>query len=148
MYHPFCFKLGFAQLVVISNDTLGQTGGSVLLVCTGYSKPHNSSTIMWLKDNQELTNSTTVNITLEDTEQGGRQFRSSYLRLCELQRSSSGNYTCTVSSEDKSTNSTVNLYVQGRYSMQKFMINIYQLTSDVLEHKWRASLKTILFLYE
>ncbi len=25
---------------------------------------------------------------------------------------------------------------------------IYILTSDVLEHKWRASLKTILFLYE
>ncbi len=24
----------------------------------------------------------------------------------------------------------------------------YQLTSGVLEHKWRASLKTILFLYE
>ncbi len=24
----------------------------------------------------------------------------------------------------------------------------HKLTSDVLEHKWRASLKTILFLYE
>ncbi len=28
------------------------------------------------------------------------------------------------------------------------LVPIYEDTSDVLEHKWRASLKTILFLYE
>ncbi len=31
--------------------------------------------------------------------------------------------------------------------MHYYILHIYN-TSDVLEHKWRASLKTILFLYE
>ncbi len=37
-------------------------------------------------------------------------------------------------------------YGGSKYKMTYIRPNIY--TSDVLEHKWRASLKTILFLYE
>ncbi len=36
----------------------------------------------------------------------------------------------------------------GRSIRQPLALFASQITSDVLEHKWRASLKTILFLYE
>ena len=110
--------------MVLSNDTMAQSGGSALLICTGFSRPHNSSNITWMKDNQELSNSSTVYIWEEDNTEGGRLFLTSFLALCELQHADSGEYTCIVSNGEQSDNSTTNLYVPGQFLFHSFIHRI------------------------
>jgi len=102
-------------VVLLSNDTQGETGGSVLMACSGYSEPHDSSTISWMKGDQEVANTSTVTITEETTVQNGRRLRTSYLSICSLQFSDSGGYTCVVSSEDQVRNATTTLSIPGEF---------------------------------
>ena len=107
-------------MVVLSNNTQGETGGSALLVCTGHSLPHNSSTVSWIKDSQELSNSSTVTITEEIIVQNNRHLRTSYLIICGLQFSDSGNYTCVVSNGEQENNATTTLSVPGEFIMKLY----------------------------
>ena len=87
-------------------------GETAVLICVGFGQP--SVDITWSRDGQVISNSSLVTIYEEDLSQGGRVFKQSFLQLCSLRMSDSGQYTCTVNNGLSSVNSSVELSVAGR----------------------------------
>ena len=102
-----------AEVAAISNSTIAEAGETVVLVCVGIGNP----SITWSKDGQVLYNTSTLSIYEEDLLQGGRLFKQSFLQLCSLQPSDSGNYTCSVSNDFSSDSSSIDLTVTGKSVM-------------------------------
>ena len=103
------FVLGIVELVAISNTTTVDAGETTVLICVGYGQPNVD--ITWSRDGQIISNSSLLSIYEEDLAQGGRVFKQSFLQLCSVQTSDSGNYSCTISNGMTSLSSDVTLSV-------------------------------------
>ena len=84
-----------------------------MLICVGYGQPNVD--ITWSRDGQVILNSSSVSITEEDLIQGGRTFKQSFLQVCSVQFDQSGTYTCSVNNGIMSTNSSLQLSVNGEF---------------------------------
>ena len=100
------------QLVVISNDVSLTAGDTALLTCVGYGQP--DVQITWSRNGEGVMNNSLVTINEIDVTRGGRLYKQSFLDICSLEVSDSGNYTCTVSNGESATNATTQLLVSGK----------------------------------
>jgi len=98
--------------VAISNSTTVESGQATVLVCVGYGGAADVN-ITWSYEGQTISNDSLRTVMEETLEQGGRTFKHSYLQLCSVQASQSGNYTCSVSNGVTTQTSDVTLSVTG-----------------------------------
>lgn len=98
--------------MAISNTSALIEGQTSLLLCIGWGRP--SVEITWaLNDQNVALNSSLISVSEEDIVQGERLFKQSVLKICSTEVADAGTYTCIVSNNDTSTNSTTELTVFG-----------------------------------
>lgn len=107
MHHYFLFE--GVEIVLISADTYLSTGDTAILVCVTSGQANEE--IEWIHNDQSVLNSSLVTIYEEEVIQGGRLFRQSFLQLCSLSESNTGDYTCVVSNGQTTASNTVQLTV-------------------------------------
>ena len=105
-------------MVVLSNQSSVAKGETVLLACVGQGFP--SVEISWWHHNQAIMNSTLVSITEEDTTQGERLYKRSFLQICNVALVDAGDYICVVSNGENSVTSSTRLIVTGTDKIQAF----------------------------
>ena len=103
------------ELVMISNDTSSLFGDTALLGCVGYGQPY--VLITWSKNGESITNNSRVTVNETEVTQGGMLFRQSFLELCSVEFSDAGNYTCTLSNGQATSNATSELIILGKNTM-------------------------------
>ena len=96
-------------MVAISNDTSLLEGETALLACVGYSE--DDVEVTWTRNGATVVNSSLVSTYQEETVQGGRVFKQSFLQLCSVEVADSGAYTCVISNGQTSDNSSVQLII-------------------------------------
>ena len=100
------------EVVAISNDTSLLEGETALLACVGYSK--DDVEVTWSRNGATVMNSSLVSTYQEETVEGGRVFRHSFLQLCSVKVTDSGAYTCVITNGQTSDNSSVQLTISGQ----------------------------------
>ena len=100
------------RIVVISNDTSLATSETAVLVCV--SDADSSLSTTWTHNGETVTNTSLITVYEEETNQGGRVFRLTFLQLCSVEVEDSGAYTCVVSNSQTSADSSVQLTVSGQ----------------------------------
>ena len=108
-------------MVAISNDTSLLEGETALLACVGYSE--DDVEVTWTRNGATVVNSSLISTYQEETVQGGRVFKQSFLQLCSVEVADSGAYTCVISNGQTSANSSVQLTVSGQQ-----LNSLYELT--------------------
>ena len=87
------------QIVIHPNDTEVLAGNTLLLSCTGYGIPLPS--IVWGKDGQRLDSDSQRSSWEEMVIVGNHTFRRSYLQICGSVELDSGDYSCSVVTEER-----------------------------------------------
>ena len=98
-----------SEVVVISNDTTLRTGDTALLACVGFGEPEVE--ISWSFNGAPVVNTSLITISEEDVVQGRRNFKQSFLHICNLAESDAGGYTCIASDGFTTDNATTQLTV-------------------------------------
>ena len=80
---------------------------TALLMCVGSGFP--SVEITWSRDGQAITNSSRLSISEEDVVQEERTILRSFLQIANVQAEDVGVYTCIVSNNETSANSSTQL---------------------------------------
>ena len=93
-------------LGLISNDTTVNLGETAVLTCLGFGEPEVN--IFWSYMGRTLRNTSLLTIVEEISQ---LDFKTSYLQLCDLIRSESGEYMCTVTNTHFLVNATTQLSV-------------------------------------
>lgn len=84
-----------------------------MLICVGYGWPR--VYITWTHNEQTISNSSLFSVSEEDTIQGERLLRRSFLQISSVEAENAGAYTCTVSNGESSVTSSTQLTVAGGF---------------------------------
>ena len=99
-------------MVLLSGNTTFGSGRGAVLVCVAFYGPDTVISMSWTQGGNVITNSNPkYDITKEDYSQGGRQFRSLFLKICSATESDSGLYTCVVSNGTSDITADIQLTV-------------------------------------
>lgn len=107
------YKLYFIigpQIVLVSNDTSLIAGETGFLVCVSYGP--SSEETAWTVNGIPV-NSSRITTFEETVTQAGLIFKQSFLQFCSVEVEESGAYSCTVTNDQTSVSSTIQLSVSG-----------------------------------
>ena len=94
-----------------SGDTSLNFGDSALLICVAFGIP--SVDFSWVHKEETIVNDSLVNISQEDCTRGGKPFRKSILKICNVSLVHSGAYTCSVNNGLWFENTSISLWIAG-----------------------------------
>ena len=94
---------------MISNDTALRTGETALLACVGFGEPEVE--ISWSFNGAHVVNTSLITICEEDSLQGEKIFKQSFLQIHSLGEADAGGYTCIIGDGFTTTNATTQLTV-------------------------------------
>ena len=98
---------------MLTNDTTASNGENVLFACVGSGEP--DIDISWSRDGSLISNSSSSVIYEEYFTQGSRQFKRSYLQLCNISACKPITIQCSVSNGRTSMDGSLVVTITGMY---------------------------------
>ena len=95
---------------MITYDAVLRTGEAALLACVGFGEP--DVEISWSFNGAPVVNTSLITICEEDSLQGERIFKQSFLQIRSLGKADAGDYNCIVSDGFTTTNATTQITVE------------------------------------